>query len=160
MKVIQVKLQKQLVARHQKLQEDILRQQQELQNVQQQLLNAQQLMFQQQSPVMGMSLDQTLTRGQKASPPPVKGGNWKTAGGLVHHQPAVTEAWSMNLPMQQRYMKCNRLWEEKKTKMWLHAVIGYFEMKVMGTFCRRESRKLGKGCHFFLQNDNLISKNV
>ncbi|XP_071846569.1 uncharacterized protein [Apostichopus japonicus] len=101
MKVIQVKLQKQLVARHQKLQEDILRQQQELQNVQQQLLNAQQLMFQQQSPVMGMSLDQTSTRGQKASPPPVKGGNWKTAGGLVHHQPAVTEAWSMNLPMQQ-----------------------------------------------------------
>lgn len=56
MAVIQLKLQTQLVARHQKLQEDILKQQEELRHVQQQLLNAQQLMFQQQqSPFIGMT---------------------------------------------------------------------------------------------------------
>lgn len=110
MRVIQVKLQNQLVARHQRLQEDILRQQQELQNVQQQLLNAQQLMFQ-QSPIIGVSLDQNAKQDQSQRASSSKAANWNVED-VGQDQPATTEARSLNT--QQRYCQLRR---QKKKKL-------------------------------------------
>lgn len=89
MAVIQLKLQTQLVARHQKLQDDILKQQEELRHVQQQLLNAQQLMFQQQSPFIGMAggPGSTAEHSQKQ----VAENPWNTMMGQMQEQIQVPE---------------------------------------------------------------------